>query len=148
MFPAADLPVVQLSLDATKTARRALRPGPGTGRARGTRASSSWAAATWCTISAWSRSAAAAARDFNRPFGFAWAIAANTLFKELIDRERHDELADYQSLGEAARLAVPTPEHFLPLLYVLALKGKGETVAYFNDKPVAGSLTMTSFIIG
>jgi len=46
------------------------------------------------------------------------------------------------------QLAVPTPEHFLPLLYVLALKQKGEPVAYFNDKPVAGSLTMTSFIIG
>jgi len=46
------------------------------------------------------------------------------------------------------QLAVPTPEHFLPLLYVLALKQKWEPVAYFNDKPVAGSLTMTSFIIG
>ncbi len=46
------------------------------------------------------------------------------------------------------RLAVPTPEHFLPMLYILALKRKGEPVAYFNDKAVAGSLTMTSFIIG
>ncbi|HEX7502689.1 MAG TPA: 4,5-DOPA dioxygenase extradiol, partial [Acidobacteriota bacterium] len=87
-------------------------------------------------------------RDFNLPFGFDWAIEANGLFKELIGQDRHDELADYQSLGEAARLAVPTPEHFLPLLYVLAVKEKGEPVVYFNDKPVAGSLSMTSFILG
>jgi 4,5-DOPA dioxygenase extradiol len=86
--------------------------------------------------------------DFNRPFGFAWAIEANNLIKELIAAGRHEELTAYQTLGDAMRLAVPTPEHFLPLLYILALKQKGEPVAYFNDKPVAGSLTMTSFIIG
>jgi 4,5-DOPA dioxygenase extradiol len=87
-------------------------------------------------------------RDFNRPFGFPWAIEANDLFKKLINESRHQELADYPALGEAARLAVPTPEHFLPLLYVLALRQKGEKIVYFNDKPLAGSLTMTSFIIG
>jgi len=41
-------------------------------------------------------------------------------------------------------MAVPTPEHYLPLLYVLALKEENEEVSLFNDKPVAGSLTMTS----
>ena len=44
-------------------------------------------------------------------------------------------------------LAVPTPEHFLPLLYVLALKEKNENVSFFNDKNVAGSLSMTSLKI-
>jgi aromatic ring-opening dioxygenase catalytic subunit (LigB family) len=44
-------------------------------------------------------------------------------------------------------LAVPTPEHFLPLLYALALKEEGETVRSFNDRPVAGSITMTSLRI-
>ena len=126
----------------------ALCHGPGTGGLAGQGHPHLSAAATWCTISAWSRSAAAAAGDFNHPFGFDWAIEANNLFKELIDRDRHEELADYPCLGDAVRLAVPTPEHFLPLLYVLAVKGKGEPVAYFNDKPVAGSLTMTSFIVG
>jgi len=42
---------------------------------------------------------------------------------------------------------VPTPEHYLPLLYVLALKGSKDTVTYFNDQPVGGSLTMTSVLI-
>jgi len=87
-------------------------------------------------------------RDFSKPFAFNWALEANNLFKKLIEEERHEELADYPALGEAARLAIPTPEHFLPLLYVLAVKPKGEKISYFNDKPLAGSITMTSLIIG
>ena len=85
--------------------------------------------------------------DFNSPFGLDWALEANDLFKTLIDEDRIDELINYKSLGDAVRLAVPTAEHFLPMLYILALKREGDNVQYFNDKPVAGSLTMTSFVI-
>ncbi len=85
---------------------------------------------------------------FNTPFGFDWAIEANELFKQLIEANRHQELIHYESLGPAVQLAVPTPEHYLPLLYVLALKQEKESLAYFNDQPVAGSLTMTSIKIG
>jgi len=85
--------------------------------------------------------------DFNTPFGLPWAIEANDLFKKLINENRHAELVDYHSLGEAVQLAVPTPEHYLPLLYALALKQESETITFFNDKPLAGSLTMTSLII-
>lgn len=87
-------------------------------------------------------------KGFGEPFGFDWALEANGLFKKLIDEDRHEDLVGYKSLGKSVRLAVPTPEHFLPLLYVLALKEKGERVRYFNDKPVAGSLSMTSVVIG
>lgn len=86
--------------------------------------------------------------DFNRPFGLDWAIEANELFKKLIDENRHQELIHYQSLGPAVQLAVPTPEHYTPMIYALALRQKDEPLAYFNDKPLAGSLTMTSFMIG
>jgi len=41
-------------------------------------------------------------------------------------------------------LAVPTPEHYLPLLYTLGLKDKGDDLSLFNDKLLAGSLSMTS----
>jgi 4,5-DOPA dioxygenase extradiol len=50
--------------------------------------------------------------------------------------------------GKAINLAVPTPDHYLPLLYALALKENDEPVSFFNDKPVMGSLTMTSLKIG
>jgi 4,5-DOPA dioxygenase extradiol len=85
--------------------------------------------------------------DFNQPFGLDWAIEANDLFKKLIDANDHQRLANYHSLGKSVELAVPTPEHFLPLLYALALKGENEQITYFNDKPLAGSLTMTSLVI-
>ncbi len=85
--------------------------------------------------------------DFNKPFGFDWALEANDLFKKLIADNRHEKLTDYPSLGNAARLAVPTPEHYLPMLYSIALRRDGEEITWFNDKPVAGSLTMTSFVI-
>jgi 4,5-DOPA dioxygenase extradiol len=45
-------------------------------------------------------------------------------------------------------LAIPTPEHYLPLMYSLGLKGEKDNVSFFNDKAVGGSLTMTSVKIG
>ena len=65
----------------------------------------------------------------------------------MIDGGQHDKLADYRSLGSAVQLAVPTPEHYLPMLYTLALKGDDDAITYFNDYALAGSLTMTSMII-
>jgi 4,5-DOPA dioxygenase extradiol len=50
--------------------------------------------------------------------------------------------------GRSFNLAVPAPEHFLPLLYVLALKETNEEITIFNDRPVGGSLYMTSVKIG
>jgi 4,5-DOPA dioxygenase extradiol len=44
-------------------------------------------------------------------------------------------------------LAIPTPEHYLPMLYILALNGKDDQINFFNDKPIAGALTMTSLHI-
>jgi 4,5-DOPA dioxygenase extradiol len=85
--------------------------------------------------------------SFNDPFGFDWAIEANDLFKKLITENRHQELVDYHQLGRSVELAIPTPEHYLPFLYILALKQETETVSFFNDQAVGGSLTMTSLLI-
>jgi len=87
--------------------------------------------------------------DWNREnSGYDWALEANELFKNLIRQNDHKKLADYKNLGTAVQMAVPTPEHFLPLLYALALKTEKDEVTFFNDKPVMGSLTMTSLRIG
>jgi 4,5-DOPA dioxygenase extradiol len=85
--------------------------------------------------------------NFNQPFALDWAKEADDIFKKLINAGRFEELADYQSLGASVQLAVPTPEHYLPMLYALALKTEEDTITYFNDKPLAGSLTMTSLLI-
>jgi 4,5-DOPA dioxygenase extradiol len=76
--------------------------------------------------------------------GFDWANSMNDKFKDLILNDRHDELINYQKLGKDAMLAIPTPDHYYPLMYVLGLKGKNEKISFFNDKAVGGSLTMTS----
>ena len=67
--------------------------------------------------------------------------------KKFIVNNDHQQLINYKSQGRAFDLAIPTPEHYLPLLYALALKRENEDIAFFNDKPVAGSLTMTSIKI-
>lgn len=87
--------------------------------------------------------------DWNNPDrGYDWALEANEKFKKLISNDEHNQLINYKKLGREVELSVPTPEHFLPLLYVLALKNGDEKISFFNDKPVMGSLSMTSLVIG
>lgn len=83
----------------------------------------------------------------NAEFGFDWAIEMNEVFKKHISTRNHQALINYESLGNAAKLAVPTPDHYYPLLYALGLQGKNEEAFIFNDKLMAGSLTMTSLVI-
>lgn len=84
----------------------------------------------------------------NLDYGFDWALQINDTFKQLIADGDHRRLINYRQLGREAQLAIPTPEHYLPLLYTLGLAGAHDEVSFFNDKPVGGSLTMTSVKIG
>jgi 4,5-DOPA dioxygenase extradiol len=81
-------------------------------------------------------------------FGYDWAIEANEKMKHFIIEANHQALINYSKQGKAFDLSIPTPEHFLPLLYGLALQDKNDEIKIFNDEPVAGSLTMTSVKIG
>jgi 4,5-DOPA dioxygenase extradiol len=84
----------------------------------------------------------------NEPgYGYDWAIEAKEMMNKFILDGDHQSLIDYKSHGKAINLAVPTPDHFLPLLYSLALKEDDEKVSLFNDKTTMGSLSMTSLII-
>ena len=146
MFPNADVPIIQLSLDYTQTPRfqydlaKELAPL----RKRGVLiVGSGNMVHNLRRVVIQGNSL----NDFNKPFGFDWAIEANELFKKLINENNHQALIDYPSLGKSVQLAIPTSEHYLPMLYALALKQENESITYFNDKPLAGSLTMTSFVI-
>lgn len=83
----------------------------------------------------------------NENFGFDWAIEMNETFKKNITSGNHDALINYERLGKSAKLAVPTPDHYFPLLYTLGLQGKNEEAFIFNDELMGGSLTMTSLVI-
>jgi 4,5-DOPA dioxygenase extradiol len=77
-------------------------------------------------------------------FGYDWAIDASEKMKSHILSGDHQPLIDFRSQGKSFDLAIPTTEHYLPLLYALALQEKDENAAFFNDKAVGGALTMTS----
>ncbi len=76
-----------------------------------------------------------------------WAIEANEDFKKLITANDFQSLIEYKKYSKAFQLSAPTPEHYLPMIYALALRGKNETVSYFNDEVLGGSFSMTSFKI-
>jgi 4,5-DOPA dioxygenase extradiol len=87
-------------------------------------------------------------RRLQESFAFDWALEASERMKGYILSGDHEALIWCGQQGRAFQLAIPSPEHFLPLLYTLALKDGDEPVQLFNDAPVAGSLTMTSVRLG
>jgi 4,5-DOPA dioxygenase extradiol len=143
MYPDADIPVVQLSLDYSKPAEYhyELARELSSLRKKGVLILGSGNMVHNLRLVDWN--------NLDIPgIGYDWAIEANEKMKKLILSDDHKALIDYKSQGETFDLAIPTPEHFLPLLYVLALKEENEKVSFFNDKAVGGSLTMTSVRIG
>jgi 4,5-DOPA dioxygenase extradiol len=85
--------------------------------------------------------------DPDEPEPPEWAARWDETIKKRIAAGDHEALASPGALGPDARLAVPTPEHYLPLLYVLALRNAGEPAAFFNSK-VLSTISMTSVLIG
>ena len=80
-------------------------------------------------------------------YGYDWAVEAREKLNNYILDENFNPLLNYENLGQAFRLAVPTPEHYLPLIYILGMKQEKEKIQLFNDKLLAGSLSMTSLKI-
>ncbi|HTZ52978.1 MAG TPA: 4,5-DOPA dioxygenase extradiol [Spirochaetia bacterium] len=144
MYPGADIPVVELSLNRSMPALlhyelgRALAP---------LREQGVLIIASGNLVHNLGAVTLPPDADFNTPYALPWAEEANERFKSLIDSGSDEELVYYHALGPEVEMAVPTPEHFLPLLYVLGLRRREESVSWFNDEAVAGSLTMTSFLV-
>ena len=80
-------------------------------------------------------------------YGYDWAIEAREKINGYLLDGNYQPLLAYDKQSKALQLAVPTPEHYLPLIYTLGMQQKGETISLFNDKFVAGSLSMTSLKI-
>ena len=143
IYPRADIPVIEMSIDYNKSPQYHydLAKELSALREKGVLIIGSGNLVHNLRMVAWDK--------VNEPeYGFDWAIAANNSFKHLIMCNNHKSLINYSSLGKEVQLAIPTPEHYLPLLYTLGLKKEDEPVSFFNDKAVIGSLTMTSVRIG
>lgn len=139
MYPNADIPVLQLSIDYNKPPEyhfnlarelKALRK-------KGVLVIGSGNMVHNLRMVAWDK--------LSEPeYGFDWAVEMNAVFKEKIGNRDSRSLIDYEKLNAAAKLAIPTPDHYYPLLYAMALSDDRDDVSFFNDKAVGGSLTMTS----
>jgi len=142
MYPNADVPVIQLSLDHYKSPKEhyELAKELNKLREKGILIVGSGNMVHNLRMVHWEK--------LNEVYGYDWANEANSKMKELILNGNHQDLINYQQLGQAFKLSIPTPEHYLPLLYVLALQDKKDEIHIFNDEPVGGSLTMTSVKIG
>lgn len=79
---------------------------------------------------------------------FDWAQRFNDKVRAALASGNHSALIDFESLGEDARLSVPTPEHYLPLLYIAALQAADETMTFVVDGYEAGSLGMLTAVAG
>jgi 4,5-DOPA dioxygenase extradiol len=138
MYPEADVPVVQLSLDTAQPGRFhhdvAKRLGP-------LRTEGVLVLGSGNVVHNLRRF------DWSHPEPLEWAAHFDTEVKERIRNRDHESLLDPWALGPDGRLSVPTPEHYLPLLYALGLQGPDEPAAFFNED-VVSSISMTSVVIG
>ena len=143
MYPNADIPVLQLSIDYNKPAQYHydFAKQLASLRKKGVLIIGSGNMVHNLRMVAWDK--------LQEPeYGFDWAIEMNTIFKEKISNNDFKSLIDYEKIGSAAKLAIPTPDHYYPLLYNMALRDDKDAISFFNDKSVGGSLTMTSVKIG
>ncbi len=139
MYPQAQVPVVQLSIDYYKPANYhyELASELSALRRKGVLIIGSGNMVHNLRMVDWTK--------VNEPdFGYDWAVEMNEVFKTKILNQDHPGLINYDSIGTAARYAIPTPDHYYPLLYILGLQEKDEHAEFFNDKAIMGSLTMTS----
>ena len=139
MYPEADVPVLQLSLDHYKEPKYHYELAKELAwlRTKGVLIIGSGNMVHNLRLIAWNKMNA-------DNYSYDWAAEASSKMKKFILSGDFSSLINYESQGRSFELAVPTPEHYLPLLYALSLKDEKEEITLFNDKAVAGSLTMTS----
>lgn len=142
-FPAANVPVIQVSLDRTLSPEQHFQLGS---RLKALRNKGILIVGSGNIVH---NLGLVDFANFNKPdYGFDWALEARHDINDFIIEENYKPLFGYRSHSKAFQLAIPTPDHYLPLMYILGAKSKNEKIQFFNDKMLAGSLSMTSLRIG
>ena len=138
MYPEADVPTLQLSLDMTRPGDFHLRLGQELSSLRDDGVLVLGSGNIVHNLRVF---------DVRNPAPADFALRANALVRERIVAGDYASLADFQKLGLDVARAVPTPEHYLPLLYALGTKREGDAVSLFNDT-VQSAISMTSVRVG
>lgn len=138
MYPNADIPVVQLSLDTSQ---------PGSFHYGIARQLAPLRDEDILILGSGNIVHNLRLFSFHDPNPLDWAAHCDQEIKRRVIAREHEALMSYDTLGSNASLAIPTPEHYLPLLYALALQDEGEALSFFNST-VLSSISMTSVLIG
>lgn len=143
MFPEANIPVLQLSIDYPKNAQYHydLAKELYELRSRGVLIIGSGNMIHNLRMLDWKNVSTLSS-------GYDWAVELNDVMKKNILSKNHTDLIDYQRMGKAAQWAIPTPDHYFPMLYALGLQHHKDDIHFFNDYLIGGSLDMTSFRLG
>ena len=141
VFPEADVPVIQLGIDETRPARWHYELGKRLAPLRDEGVLVIGSGNLVHNLHAYSWGGHPA-----DPFD--WAIRFEAAAREMMASGDVDPLVDYESMGRDAMLSVPTPEHFLPLLYILGAAEPGETVSFPVEGIDGGSVSMLSVQVG
>ena len=139
-FPDAAIPVVQLSMDATRDTQFHYELGK---RLAPLRDESILVIGSGNVV----HNLRLMKRQEDAP-PFDWAIRFNDKVRTYLASRNHEALIDFSRLGDDARLSVPTPEHYLPLVYVAALQSEGESMSLVVDGVENGSLGMLTAVAG
>ncbi len=138
MYPNADVPVVQLSLNALMTPTEHFELGKELTflRNKGVLILGSGNIVHNLGEINWGGTA------------FGWAVEFDALVKQKIENRIFTDLINYQTLGSPAHRSIPTNEHYLPLLYILAAAEQEDNVSFFTESITMGSISMRSMIFG
>ncbi len=138
MYPKADIPVYQLSLDATKGPAYHFQLAKELAflRRKGVLIVASGNVVHNLRMMRWEGGT------------YDWAFSFDTRGRENIEKDTPTALVEYEKLGNLARMAHPSNDHYLPLLYALGLRQKGESYRFFNDNFDLGSVSMRSVAFG
>jgi 4,5-DOPA dioxygenase extradiol len=139
-FPEAKIPVVQLSIDGTQSGSFHYELGKRLAPLRDEGVLVIGSGNVVHNLGLMRRSDRAAPYD--------WAVQFNDRVRALLAARDHAPLVAYETLGEDARLSIPTPDHYLPLLYCIALQAEGERLEFPVDGIDIGSVGMLSLVIG
>jgi 4,5-DOPA dioxygenase extradiol len=143
MFPKANIPVVQLSIDATQGGAYHFNLGR---RLRELRSTGVLVIGSGNIVHNL-RATFQAPGGFSAP-PFDWTVRFDQLVRSLIEDRSDTQLTQYHTLSDDAGLAVPTPDHYLPLLYVLGARYPDEEVRFLSDGYQGAGLSMTSVAFG
>lgn len=139
VFPDANIPVVQLSIDYSQGAQYHYDLAK---QLAGLRRKGVLIVASGNLVHNLGR---VAFDKINHEYGFDWALEADQKMQSFLLARNHQALIDWDKQGTAFKLAIPTPDHYYPMIYALALQEDKDELSLFNAKAVGGSLTMTSF---